>query len=40
MPPVERSSGGQVVHRLSLRGSRKLNDAIHLAVISQIRELL
>jgi transposase len=36
--PVERSSGGRVVHRLSLRGSRKLNHAIHMAAISQIRQ--
>ena len=36
--PVERSSGGRVVHRVSLRGSRKLNHAIHMAAISQIRQ--
>ena len=36
--PVERSSGGRVVHRLSLRGSRQLNHAIHMAAISQIRQ--
>jgi transposase len=36
--PVERSSGGRVVHRVSLRGNRKLNHAIHMAAISQIRQ--
>ena len=35
--PVERSSGGRVVHRVSQRGNRKLNHALHLAAISQIR---
>jgi transposase len=36
--PVERSSGGRVVHRLSLRGNRQLNHAIHLVAICQIRQ--
>lgn len=36
--PVELSSGGRVVHRLSQRGNRKLNHAIHLAAICQIRQ--
>ena len=27
-----------MVHRVSLRGSRKLNHAIHMAAISQIRQ--
>ena len=36
--PVEFSSGGRVVHRVSLRGCRKLNHAIHMAAISQIRQ--
>jgi transposase len=36
--PVERSSGGRVVHRLSLRGNRQLNHAIHMAALVQIRE--
>jgi transposase len=36
--PVERSSGGRVVHRVSRRGNRKLNHAIHMAAISQIRQ--
>jgi transposase len=35
--PVEVSSGGRKVHRLSLRGNRRLNHAIHMAAISQIR---
>ena len=35
--PVERSSGGRVFHRLSLRGHRKLNNAIHMVAITQIR---
>jgi transposase len=36
--PVERSSGGRIVHRVSLRSSRKLNHAIRMAAISQIRQ--
>ena len=35
--PVEVSSGNRKIHRLSLRGNRRLNHAIHLAAISQIR---
>jgi len=35
--PVEFSSGGRVVHRLSRRGNRRLNNAIHIAAITQIR---
>jgi transposase len=35
--PVEVSSGGRKVHRLSLRGNRRVNHAIHMAAISQIR---
>jgi transposase len=35
--PVEFSSGGRVVHRLSRRGNRQLNNALHIAAISQIR---
>jgi len=35
--PIEVSSGGRVVHRLSRRGSRQLNHAIHIAAITQIR---
>jgi transposase len=36
--PIEHSSGGRVAHRLSRRGHRKLNNAIHIAAISQIRQ--
>lgn len=36
--PIERSSGGRVVHRLSQRGNRRLNHALHLAAICQIRQ--
>ena len=36
--PIEHSSGGRVAHRLSRRGNRKLNNAIHIAAISQIRQ--
>ena len=36
--PIEWSSGGRVVHRLSRRGNRKLNHAIHMAAICQIRQ--
>ena len=35
--PIEVSSGGRVVHRLSRRGSRQLNHAIHIEAITQIR---
>ncbi len=35
--PIEVSSGSRVVHRLSLRGNRRLNHAIHMAAITQIR---
>jgi transposase len=34
--PVEVSSGGRKVYRLSLRGNRRLNHAIHMAAITQI----
>ena len=36
--PVERSSGGRIVHRLSRRGNRQLNHAIHMVAICQIRQ--
>ena len=36
--PVERSSGGRVVHRVSQRGNRRLNHALHIAAICQIRQ--
>jgi transposase len=35
--PIEFSSGGRITHRLSQRGNRQLNHAIHLAAISQLR---
>jgi transposase len=35
--PVERSSGGRVVHRVSQRGNRRLNHALHIVAICQIR---
>ena len=35
--PIEVSSGGRVVHRLSRRGNRQLNHAIHIAAVTQIR---
>jgi transposase len=36
--PVESSSGGRVVHRVSQRGNRQLNHAIHMAAICQLRQ--
>jgi transposase len=38
LAPVEHSSGGRVFHRLSLRGHRRLNNAIHMVAIFQIRQ--
>jgi transposase len=35
--PTEVSSGNRVVHRLSLRGNRRMNHAIHMAAVTQIR---
>ena len=35
--PIEYSSGGKTRHRLSLRGNRKLNHAIYMAAVCQIR---
>ena len=35
--PIEVSSGNRKVHRLSLRGNRRLNHAIHMAAVTQIR---
>jgi transposase len=35
--PIEFSSGGRIVHRLSRRGNRRLNHALHSAAITQIR---
>ena len=36
--PVERSSGGRIVHRVSQRGNRRLKHALHLAAICQVRQ--
>jgi transposase len=36
--PVEFSSGGRTVHRVSQRGSRQLNHALHMAAICQLRQ--
>ena len=35
--PGEVSSGNRKIHRLSLRGNRRINHAIHMAAITQIR---
>ncbi len=35
--PIEYSSGGKKRHRLSMRGNRVLNHAIHMAAVTQIR---
>src|ERR687897_445986 len=35
--PVEFSSGGRITHRLSRRGNRRLNHALHIAAVTQIR---
>jgi transposase len=35
--PIELSSGGRTVHRLSRRGNRRLNHAVHMAAVTQIR---
>jgi transposase len=37
--PVEFSSGGRTVHRVSERGCRTLNHALHMAAICQIRQI-
>ena len=37
--PIELSSGGRTVHRLSRRGNRTLNHAIHMIAVTQIRNL-
>lgn len=36
--PIEVSSGGRVTHRLSRRGNRQLNHAIHMVANCQIRQ--
>lgn len=35
--PIEVSSGNRIIHRLSRRGNRRINHAIHMAAITQIR---
>ena len=35
--PIEVSSGNRIVHRLSRRGNRRLNHAIHMAAVTQVR---
>ena len=35
--PVEYSSGGRIAHRLSRRGNRTLNAAIHMIAVTQLR---
>ncbi len=35
--PVEVSSGNRKIHRLSLRGNRRINHAIHMAAVTQVR---
>ncbi len=35
--PIEVSSGNRKVHRLSRRGNRRLNHAIHMAAVTQVR---
>jgi hypothetical protein len=37
-PPIEVSSGSRATHRLSRRGFRQLNHAIHMVAICQIRQ--
>jgi transposase len=36
--PIEVSSGGRKVHRLSRRGNRRLNHAIHMTAVTQVRQ--
>ncbi len=35
--PIDVSSGDKKIHRLSMRGSRQMNNAIHMAAVTQIR---
>lgn len=35
--PIEASSGGRIRHRLNPRGNRKINHALHVAAICQLR---
>lgn len=36
--PVEFSSGDRTIHRLSRRGNRQLNHALHMAAVCQLRQ--
>jgi len=36
--PIEMSSGNRKVHRLSRRGSRRLNHAVHMAAVTQVSQ--
>jgi transposase len=36
--PIEISSGGRKIYRLSRRGNRRINHAIHMAAVTQIRQ--
>ena len=35
--PIEVSSGEKKIYRLSMRGSRQLNHALHMAAVTQVR---
>ena len=37
--PIDVSSGEKKIHRLSMRGSRHMNHALHMAAVTQIRHL-
>jgi len=36
--PIEVASGGRKVHRLSRRGNRRVNHAVHMAAVTQVRQ--
>jgi transposase len=36
--PIEVSSGGRTIYRLSRRGNRRINHAIHMAAVTQVRQ--
>jgi transposase len=38
--PIEVSSGNRTIYRLSRRGNRRLNHAIHMAAVTQVRQLV
>ncbi len=35
--PIEPSSGGRTIHRVSRRGNRQINHALHMVAVTQIR---